>query len=103
MREACENGTVLYYATDVCYDEPVDVGRRLAHASAKNGKRASNIFVTPHVGGVTVNSYERMGKIVAEYAKKLVKEKRNRKRRVRVHRQLNFIICSAIDDIKLTS
>jgi len=75
MREACENGTVLYYATDVCYDEPVDVGGDLL-SLGENGKRASNIFVTPHVGGVTVNSYERMGKIVAEYARKIVKEKR---------------------------
>ena len=75
MREACENDTVLYYATDVCYDEPVDVDGDLL-SLGENGKRASNIFVTPHVGGVTVNSYERMGKIVAEYARKIVKEKR---------------------------
>jgi phosphoglycerate dehydrogenase-like enzyme len=71
MRAACESGKVLYYATDVCYEEPVDSRGDLLRLG-KNGKRAPNIFVTPHVGGVTVNSYERMGKIVAEFAKKLV-------------------------------
>ena len=71
MRAACESGKVLYYATDVCYEEPVDSRGDLLRLG-ENGKRAPNIFVTPHVGGVTVNSYERMGKIVAEFAKKLV-------------------------------
>ena len=71
MRTACESGKVLYYATDVCYEEPVDSRGDLLRLG-ENGKRAPNIFVTPHVGGVTVNSYERMGKIVAEFAKKLV-------------------------------
>ena len=71
MRAACECGKVLYYATDVCYEEPVDSRGDLLRLG-ENGKRAPNIFVTPHVGGVTVNSYERMGKIVAEFAKKLV-------------------------------
>lgn len=71
MRAACESGKVLYYATDVCYEEPVDSRGDLLRLG-ENGKRAANIFVTPHVGGVTVNSYERMGKIVAEFAKKLV-------------------------------
>ena len=70
MRAACESGKVLYYATDVCYEEPVDSRGDLLRLG-ENGKRAPNIFVTPHVGGVTVNSYERMGKIVAEFAKKL--------------------------------
>ena len=71
MRAACESGKVLYYATDVCYEEPVDSRGDLLRLG-ENGKRAPNIFVTPHVGGVTVNSYERMGKIVAEFARKLV-------------------------------
>ncbi len=75
MRMACDSGKVLYYATDVCFEEPVDVDGDLLGPD-ENGKRASNIFVTPHVGGVTVNSYEKMGKIIAEYAAKIVNEKK---------------------------
>ena len=76
MRMACDSGKVLYYATDVCFEEPVDVDGDLLGPD-ENGKRASNIFVTPHVGGVTVNSYEKMGKIIAEYAAKIVNEKKD--------------------------
>ena len=62
---ALSNGDLAFYATDVCESEPVDPHGNLC--------REEKVFITPHIGGVTVDSYQTMARIVAQYAAKIIK------------------------------
>lgn len=68
MFNACKNRDVLFYASDVAFSEPIDPSGTLLR------EKLDNVFVTPHVGGVTRSSYEKMGQIVADYVAKIKKD-----------------------------
>ena len=53
------------------------------------GEQTSNILSRRTSEASAVNSYEKMGKIIAEYAAKIVNEKKEIESDERVHRELN--------------
>ncbi|KAG6555198.1 hypothetical protein Mapa_003237 [Marchantia paleacea] len=63
VSEALKSGQLGGLATDVTWVEPIDPKDPIIHRP--------NVFVTPHVAGVTEYSYVRMGQLVADVALQL--------------------------------